>query len=276
MNRSARVALSEETLAIVERGTYTTADGASVSIREAVDRAVMGTELYRGADFPDALDPEQRVGETRFELTGETTLEATERLAGEGIADPFVLNFASAKNPGGGFLNGSQAQEESLARASALYASQNARFEFYDHNRAGSSCLYSDWMIYSPGVPVFRQDDGGLLDQPYFVSFLTSPAVNAGAVAQNEPQRVGEIASVNRERARKLLWLANRKRHEVLVLGAWGCGVFRNDPAQVSALFHDLLTGEFAGCFERVVMAVYDTTPDRRVHAAFACDFASA
>ncbi|NML04983.1 TIGR02452 family protein [Sphingomonas sp. G-3-2-10] len=276
MNRSARVALSEETLAIVERGTYATADGASVSIRDAVDRAVANTELFRDGDFPERIEPERRTGRTRFELTGETTLEAAERLAGEGVTDPFVLNFASAKNPGGGFLSGSQAQEESLARASALYASQNAKFEFYDHNRAGSSCLYSDWMIYSPGVPVFRRDDGRLLDQPYFVSFLTSPAVNAGAVAQNEPQRVGEVALVNRERARKLLWLANRKRHEVLVLGAWGCGVFRNDPARVSALFHDLLTGEFAGCFEHVVMAVYDITPDRHVHAAFAGDFASA
>ncbi|MFS2111826.1 TIGR02452 family protein [Sphingomonas sp. Sphisp140] len=273
MNRAQRVALAEETLRILDRGDYAAADGTHVSIRDAVDRAVAGTELYRDTDFPEQFASAPDGTGPVFELTGETTLEAAERLAGEGVADPFVLNFASARNPGGGFLSGSQAQEESLARASALYPSLNARFAFYEHNRAGTSCLYSDWMIYSPAVPVFRRDDGGLLARPYAVSFLTAPAVNAGAVRQNEPERAGAIDAVNRERARKLLWIAHRKGHKALVLGAWGCGVFRNDPAVIAAMFSGLLTGEFAGCFERVVMAIYDTTADQQVRSAFGAHF---
>ncbi len=167
-------------------------------------------------------------------------------------------------------MNGSQAQEESLARSSALYATQMARFELYEHNRARSTCLYSDWMLYSPGVPVFRRDDGQLLARPYPVSFLTAPAVNAGAVRQNEPDRADLIDATNRKRARKLLWVAATNGHATLILGAWGCGVFRNDPGSIARIFKDLLSGEFAGCFSRVVMAVYDTTGDQKVRGAFA------
>ncbi|MET0245860.1 MAG: TIGR02452 family protein [Sphingomonas sp.] len=270
MNRAARVALAEETLAIIDRGTYADEFGATVSIRDAVTEAVASARLYRDADFPTQMEVERRFAATAFELTGETTLQAAERLVGEGAKDLFALNFASAKNPGGGFLNGSQAQEESLARASALYPTQMAQFELYEHNRARSTCLYSDWMLYSPGVPVFRRDDGHLLATPYMVSFLTAPAVNAGAVWQNEPDRANLIDATNRERARKLMWVANRHGHSVLVLGAWGCGVFRNDAGAIAQMFHDLLSGEFAGCFSRVVMAVYDATRDQQVRGAFA------
>lgn len=181
----------------------------------------------------------------------------------------FVLNFASARNPGGGFLGGSQAQEESLARSSGLYPCLMAQFALYEFNRGNPSCLYSDWMIYSPGVPVFRNDDGVLLDAPYDATFLTAPAVNAGAVRQNEPDAVGRIDATNRERARKLLWIANHHGHRTLILGAWGCGVFRNDPRAMAGMFADLLHGEFAGCFDRVVMAVYDRTAGQQVLAAF-------
>ena len=138
-----------------------------------------------------------------------------------------ALNFASAKNPGGGFLKGSQAQEESLARASGLYACINPIQTGYEANRRNASCLYTDHMIYSPDVPVFRDDDDLLLDHPYLVSFLTAPAVNAGEVRLKEPGNVvpdrgGDAVG----RMEKVLSLAVVHGHEVLVLGAWGCGVF--------------------------------------------------
>ncbi|KQV47738.1 hypothetical protein ASE26_13780 [Duganella sp. Root198D2] len=63
----------------------------------------------------------------------------------------------------------------------------------YEANRAHKSCIYLDDMIYSPKVPVFRDDDYGLLDEPFVASMLTAPAVNRGAVARNEPQRLGEL-----------------------------------------------------------------------------------
>lgn len=275
MNRAARVALSEETLRIIEAGGYVGPRGGRVSIRDATDKAIERTQLFRDEDFPAILTPTRIAASTAFEVTAETTLAAAARIAGSvGGEDPFVLNFASAKNPGGGFLSGSQAQEESLARSSSLYPCLMARFEMYAFNRGRSSCLYSDWMIRSPAVPVFRDDGGRLLDRPYHATFLTAPAVNAGAVRRNEPHRAASIDAANCGRARKLLWVANRHGHRVLILGAWGCGVFGNDPAAIAAMFDDLLRGEFAGCFERVIMAIFDRTPGAGVYGAFAARFA--
>ncbi|MEO7690116.1 MAG: TIGR02452 family protein [Sphingomonas sp.] len=269
MNRAARVAISQETLQIIEAGAYRNRAGDLVSIQAAASEAIANTRLFKPEDFPSHIDPIRHDVTTVFELTDETTLAAASRISGD-EDDVFVLNFASAKNPGGGFLSGSQAQEESLARSSSLYSCLNAKFEMYDFNRANDSCLYSDWMIYSPKVPIFRADDGALLDAPYMASFVSSPAVNAGAVRRNEPDRVGLIDNVNRERARKILWIASQHRHRTLILGAWGCGVFQNDPRAIAGMFHDLLTGEYADSFGRVIMAVYDRTPDRDVYGAFA------
>src|SRR5262249_38608560 len=155
------------------------------------------------------------------------------RVLSEGEGSVAALNFASAKDPGGGFLNGSQAQEESLARSSALYASLLRGWEFYDRHRASPSCLYLDAMIVSPGCPVFRDDDGTLLEEPQLVTIITSPALNAGAAADNRPEELPRIPEVFRRRSEYGLALAASQGANRLVLGAWGCGVFRNDPAVV-------------------------------------------
>ncbi|HBR75644.1 MAG TPA: TIGR02452 family protein, partial [Cyanobacteria bacterium UBA11159] len=72
----------------------------------------------------NVIDSQPQFSKTQFEVRNETTLMGGERIA---LTQKFkkigVLNFASAKNPGGGFLRGTQAQEESLARSSALYKS---------------------------------------------------------------------------------------------------------------------------------------------------------
>jgi uncharacterized protein (TIGR02452 family) len=275
MNNPNRKELAQETLQIIETGVYRNNMGETVSIQNETVLAVKNTILYRTEDFPDNFDLKKIEGEMRIEVTDETTLEAAKRICKEDEnADPFVLNFASAKNPGGGFLGGAQAQEESLARSSSLYACLMENFEMYQHNRKGDSCLYSDWMIYSPRVPVFRNDDGSLVQKPYLVSFLTSPAVNAGVIKQREASKVHLIEPVNKERARKFLWIANQNNHRTLILGAWGCGVFQNDPQMIARIFNELLKGEFANCFERAIMAIYDKTPTRKVYNSFVEVFA--
>lgn len=270
MNNPNRKAIAQETLQIIEKGNYRNNFGETISIKNETDFAVGNSKLFRTKDFPETFALMTVENQTRVEVTDETTLEAAKRICREDEnADPFVLNFASAKNPGGGFLGGAQAQEESLARSSSLYACLTANFEMYQHNRNGNSCLYSDWMIYSPKVPVFRNDDGSLTQKFYLVSFLTSPAVNAGVVKQKEPDKVDSIELVNRERARKFLWIANQNQHKILILGAWGCGVFQNEPEMIARIFDELLKGEFADCFARVIMAIYDKTPTRKVYNAF-------
>ncbi len=141
----------------------------------------------------------------------------------------------------------------------------------YDFNRRLHTCLYSDYMIYSPRVPVFREDDGRLLETPFTTSFLTAPAVNAGAVRKNEPGNIGLIRPTMAARMGELLWTAQEQRHSTLVLGAWGCGVFGNEPETVAELFWELLgpQGLFFGCFQRVVYAVFDRAPGREVLSAF-------
>src|SRR5205085_8535036 len=120
--------------------------------------------------------------ETSFEVTNETTLHAAKRMLDSGSEKVIALNFASATKPGGSFINGAMAQEESLAYSSGLYPAINQMKEMYEHNKSLHSGLYSDYMVYSPDIPVFRNDNYQLVDEPYNVSFITSPAVNAGFV----------------------------------------------------------------------------------------------
>ncbi|OJJ18063.1 TIGR02452 family protein [marine bacterium AO1-C] len=264
-NRKRRANLAQETLNVLEAGTYTNHQKEVINIQEALEVAIEGTELYAPEDFKKEVYSERdvvmqdRSFDTVFEVTTETTLQAARRLFEEGHQDIAVLNFASAKNPGGGFLGGSQAQEESLARSSALYPCLEKHKSLYLANRKRRTGLYSDHMIYSPQVPVFRDDDGDFLDAPYPLSFITSPAVNAGSVKENYPQELEMVEDTMLKRTEKVLSLAVSYQHPVLVLGAWGCGVFKNNPKDIAHYFATFLQaeGRFAKAFEKVVFAVY-------------------
>ncbi|GAA1545598.1 TIGR02452 family protein [Actinomadura kijaniata] len=279
MSRHPRRAVAQQTVRILDEGGYRAPSGREVRLADQVTDCVRNTVLYRPAELDALLSRSPSIPgvSTRLEVTGETTLAAARRLCADGPADggmPFVLNFASAKNPGGGFLNGAHAQEEGLARSSGLYASLLAAREYYDFHRAQGDLLYSDHMIYSPGVPVFRDDSGALLEEPYRVAFLTSPAPNRGAIRR--PEQAARVPEVLRERARRLLAVAVARGHRRLVLGAWGCGVFRNDPAEVAGTFAGLLRpgAEFDGRFAHVVFAVWDTAPGAPRQVAFEEAFA--
>jgi uncharacterized protein (TIGR02452 family) len=254
--------LAQETLAIVGRGSYLAPSGKTVDLRAEIDAAIQGTVLYRPGDF-DALAPLSAPAGApplRIEVTPETTAEAGRRLVqAEGVGHVAALNFASAKNPGGGFLGGAKAQEEDLARCSALYTCQLTQRAYYDENRASGSMLYSDHLIYSPAVPFFRDDRLELLESPFLLSILTSPAPNAGEASRQGRNEGGRVNAVLEARAATVLAVAAARGHRTLVLGAWGCGVFRNDPGVVARVFdHWLSHPRFKGAFERVVFAIYD------------------
>ena len=266
LTRSNRIALAEDTLTILERGKYIAPSGTTVSLDIA--SCLAATRLFLPDELTRLHKTNQSKGNrfaTRFEVRNETTLQGAAELAqrthGESIG---VLNFASAKNPGGGFLNGSQAQEESLARSSGLYLSLREAPDFYDAHRASSSLLYSDRIILSPNCSVFRNDDGTLLETPYAVTFLTCAAPNAGAIAdQDRTEEASRIADTLTVRAAKVLALAALEGLENLVLGAWGCGVFRNDPKQVAETFasHLLSGGAHFGCFQTVRFSIWNPQP---------------
>jgi len=92
----------------------------------------------------------------------------------------------------------------------------------YDFHKARSDAMYSDYAIYSPDVPVFRDDEGMLLHTPYLCSFITSPAANAKVVLERDRRRRGEIRDAMDRRIRKVLTIAATHRHEALVPGCVG------------------------------------------------------
>ncbi|SCF14532.1 TIGR02452 family protein [Micromonospora viridifaciens] len=260
-------AIARDTLDILDAGRYVNGRGETVHLADPVRAAVAGTRLH----LPDDPLPTPPIGGAgpAVEVTGESILLAARRLAADG--EVAALVFASAKNPGGGFRTGAQAQEESVARASALFPCLTAVPEFYDFHRQQRNLLYSDRVIHSPRVPVFRDDKGRLLDVAHEVSFLTAAAPNRGAVLRNHPADADEIGPMLRARARRVLAVAAAHGHRRLVLGAWGCGVFRNDPAMVAEAFALALAGT-AGWFDQVSFAVLDRV-DGPVRGAFTARF---
>lgn len=261
--------VAAETVEITSKGWYLTGEGNRIDLGDLVTAAVAGTRLYQPSDPVPAAVPAG--ASPVITVINQTTLAAAHALGG----DVACLVFASARHPGGGFLNGALAQEESLARASALYACQNAAPGFYEFHRRYPDPRYSDRVIYSPAVPVFRDDDGTLLAQPYLVSFLTAAAPNLGAILASRPDVAASVAGVLRGRAARVLEIAAAHGHRSLILGAWGCGVFRNDPALVAATFSDLLHAQ-PGWFDQVVFAVHDHQPATPTYVAFASALAPA
>lgn len=243
-------AIAAETVTITRTGGYQARSGAWVDISEAVQQAVAGTRLYLPDEPLTATGVPQRA--PLVDVTNETTLAAARRL-GPGTA---ALVFASARNPGGGFLTGARAQEEDIARASALHACLETVPDFYHHHRSHSDLRYSDRVIYSPGVPVFRDDQGSLLDEPYRIALITAAAPNLRAVMVNQPELADTVPAAIERRAARVLEVAAAHGHRRLVLGAWGCGVFGNDPAGVAQAFGVALRR--VGFFDQVVFAVLD------------------
>jgi uncharacterized protein (TIGR02452 family) len=136
--------------------------------------------------------------------------------------------------------------------------------------------MYTDYMILSPKVPVFRDDEGTLLPEPYLLSVLTAPAVNAGAVRKNEPDSAALIRPTMAKRIANVLAVAAHHDYEHLILGAWGCGVFQNHPEEIAELFANVLLhgGPFSNCFVGIAFAVLDTSNEQQTVAPFSKCFA--
>ena len=267
-----------ETLQILEAGYFIAPDGRRVDIQPALGESVEKTRLYTPEQASSALEslnpkPSQLPA---IEVTHETTQIAARRLVeSESVADLVMLNFASARNAGGGFINGAKAQEEDLCRCSGLYPCLISQHGYYEANRKKESAIYTDHLIYSPNVPWFRtrsRDDPHTL---FLASVITAPAPNAGVVLSREADALPKIEAALRRRAGLVLAVAAGNGHRTVLLGAWGCGVFRNDPALVADAFGTWLESDkFAGAFDRAVFAIYDRSKDQATLSAFKQRFA--
>jgi putative RNA 2'-phosphotransferase len=279
-----RALIAKTTVAACEAGSYLDDGDEDVALQPALGRAVAGTRLYEQAPaLPPLSAPPAGAAAASprmlVEVTDETTNEAIYRLgeAARGEAAPVpaphlaCLNFASAKHPGGRFLEGAQAQEEALARTSGLYPCLLAQPSFYERNVAFGSELYLDLMMWSPRVPFFREDDGGWLDAPVLASVITAPAPNASALRHAGQLDPTALRAAFERRTRMILAMAAAEGVTHLILGAWGAGVFGNDPGLVADVFAAALD-ELGPRFVRVTFAIPRSGPN---HAAFARRFTS-
>lgn len=259
-NREQRKLIAQDTLKILEQGFYQTPLGEKIDISLQQKNAETNTKLYSPSMTDELLEQRivtQRKEETKILVKSATTLDAVRDLIRQGKTEVACLNFASAKNPGGGFLGGSQAQEESIARSTGLYHSQMQAWKYYEINRKTHSCIYTDYMIYSPNVPILKDEEGRNLNQLNLVSIITAPAVNFGVVKKREPEKIPLVEEIMKRRIAKVLTIALKHGHQYIVLGAWGCGVFQNDPKDVAKWFRAVIEEEFQNEFLTIVFAIY-------------------
>ena len=161
-----------------------------------------------------------------------------------------VLNFASYNNPGGNFINGSKAQEECLCHESYLYNVLKGRIGYYKINHKNKNrSLYTDRALYSPNVRFTKEC------KDVFCDVITCAAPNKTAAQKYCNVSDEENSKVLKERIEFVLKIAQDNGVDNLILGAYGCGVFGQDPLEVAKIFKEFLLGKYK-CFNKVIFAI--------------------
>lgn len=254
----------QENVMIIQSGNYTDLQGKQHDISEKVSSSISNSQtINKNFNFEKVLAPqlsqihnwgrkEKKSIYSKIEVTNESTFEAARRIK-RNIKEVCALNFASATKPGGGVINGRTAQEEALSRQSSLFFALKNQREMYDYHTRHTSPFYSDYMIYSPNVVVFRDDDNNLC-YPIRVSVISSAAVNCSHISSRNRS---EVYKTMKNRCRKILQLGMATNNKVMILGAFGCGVFGNRPEDISKIFKELLIDEFYGMFfSNIIFAI--------------------
>ena len=224
--------------------------------------------------------PAPRFGEkAQVIVTKNRSFEAARPYAEQGLRTT-VLNFASATNPGGGVVTGASAQEECLCRCSTLYNCLNTRAMwdgFYTPHRRSGNPLHNGDIIFTPNVQVLKDDDYQPLEDPFAVDVITCAAPNLREQPAN-PYNPGDgdskqiskdaLYRLHVQRARRILTVAAQNEADVLILGAFGCGAFQNDPYVVARAYNDVLE-EFSRHFQTIEFAVYCRPYDDSNYRAF-------
>lgn len=190
-----------------------------------------------------------------------------------------VLNFANPENPGGGVRNGAMAQEECLCRSSNLYAcisNENTFQEYYNYHRMyPNNYLYSDRLIYTKDVIVFKNDDRipqNLPQEKWFsVDVITSAAPY---MANNQTLSIPDLLELFKKRIKNIFEVARENQVEILILGAFGCGAFKNPPEVVAEAFQQVIVERnYLREFKHIVFAIKPTGEDCPNVKAFAGKF---
>ena len=231
-------------------------------------RIISDPEDFRGEKYYD--DPAIIKVTNRDTFTAAKEYANIINSANEGFVG--VLNFASSTNPGGGVTKGSTAQEECLCRCSNLYLTlyqEKCIREYYNVNKKYMSNLGSDAIIYSRNVYVFKDKDYNMLpvEDRFYVDVLTCAAPNLRENPRNQynidasEEKLTltdeELYNIHVKRARNILNVAVKNEDDYLILGAFGCGAFRNNPEIVAKAYKDVLQ-DYMYCFKIIDFAIID------------------
>ncbi len=193
------------------------------------------------------------------------SFEAAKRYSGERVC---VLNFASSTHVGGGVQTGAGAQEECLCRCSTLYftiGDDETKKKFHDthyrHLRTRKmNSLYNDDCIFSPGITVFKSDTAlpKLLPENewYNVDVITCAAPNLNSRYDNIRISDKDLNELHKKRAKRILDIAVSEGEDVIILGAFGCGAFRNPPEVVAEAYREVIQN-YIYDFKTIEFAVY-------------------
>lgn len=257
------------------------------SIRESCDSQVV---VLESAEVPDgrrrAREQPRFSQPAQLVLTKERTFQAAEKYVrnpcyqGKRIC---VLNFASSMNPGGGVVRGASAQEESLCRCSTLYFCLDAvRDTFYLPHRNGLSFLHNDDVIYTPRVTVFKSDvakPSPLAEKDWYqVDVISCAAPNLHryfgqllkVLGTEEKPAISceHLFQIHTKRLSRILDVAVQQQVDVMILGAFGCGAFMNDPEVVSKAMVQVAR-EYAHCFKVIEFPVFCRPREKENYVAF-------
>ena len=219
--------------------------------RDDIVKTIKHQKIYKDPSSYPLLTSEKRDVTLDLQVVwGDSYVVAKEMLKvlGPGVF-PCVLNMASDRKPGGGVRKGASAQEEELCRRSTLFP----HLETLKHLYPWPSPFTT---VFTPGVIVFRQvDTFDYLAKPFYVHVVSAAAMRRPQWTKDRRFKDRDYKeTLGRMRAFLKVCVAHKQRN--LVLGAWGCGAFRNPPRGVAMAFRHLLRGEFAGYFDRVWFAI--------------------
>lgn len=263
MTRDERAKVAQETIKAINNGYYMKGNE-KIELPKTITNAIFYPE-----NSLSAISAIKKY-DTNIKVTNRDSFVAAREHAKEGKT--VVLNFASARNAGGGFEKGANAQEESLCRASTLYASLKSKEgqKFYTAQKPCLNDLYASHILLSPSVVVFKDEQGKILNESFEVGVITAAAVNVNIALRNR-HTFEQINAEMLKRIKAILNVAVVNKYENIILGAWGCGVFGNTPQKVAEMFYQCLVddGYATLYFHNVEFAVYDTSPNLTNYKAF-------
>ena len=244
--------------------------------------AKKNTMVFYEDDYP--VFDASKTKDTLITISGDRSYQAAMRLSKENPgAKIAVMNFANAFHAGGGVTKGSSAQEESLCRTSTLYPllyRRTLRDTFYKHHDDLDTPKASDSLVYTEGVIICKTDEDLPQRMPkedwVTVDVITiaapdlreksnkhAPLVNGGTYMNN-----AELFGYHVKRAMHMLTCAAAKGADILVLGAFGCGAFQNDPEVVARAYKTVLQ-EFPRVFKQIEFAIYRPASGSRNYDVF-------